>query len=301
MADLKYRLAPHQYQLSFGNDTNIVNILDDCGTIPRFKFNLVKLRDTEQHMDNDLQLIDVISLVVSVGSHYQTSINDKTKCDILLLDKSLTVVRLTLCDKFATDDGEHLPQTVTKNNVLLAYGICVRNYKGPSLYTIRASKLYVNYYLNFAQYLHSWFENDKCTQKLVTWLRSCNFIMSQALLISNVKRISISKYAVLPTVKYFWILAYIQSINIDNIFHELCKNCGQSCQSHFTKMVYIHCNDVVDIIVRYNVNIEVRDSSSNLYLTLQDKHARLMFRCDAAYLRDLKTKDPTFIKVIVYK
>nr|XP_027067627.1 uncharacterized protein LOC113693267 [Coffea arabica] len=30
---------------------------------------------------------DVIGLVVSVGSHYQTSINDKTKCDILLLDK----------------------------------------------------------------------------------------------------------------------------------------------------------------------------------------------------------------------
>ena len=87
---------------------------------------------------------------------------------------------MTLCDKFATDDGEHLPQTVTKNNVLLACGICVRNYKGnsiyfhfilfkfyslsinkahcagPSLYTIRASKLYINHYLDFAQYLHSW-------------------------------------------------------------------------------------------------------------------------------------------------
>ena len=41
---------------------------------------------------------------------------------------------------------------------------------------------------------------------------------------------------------------------------------------------------------RYNVNIEVRDSSGNLYFTLQDKHARFMFRCDASYLRDLKTK-----------
>ncbi|XP_027174563.1 uncharacterized protein LOC113774200 [Coffea eugenioides] len=36
---------------------------------------------------NKMECKDVIGLVVSVGSHYQTSINDKTKCDILLLDK----------------------------------------------------------------------------------------------------------------------------------------------------------------------------------------------------------------------
>ena len=63
LANFKYRLAPHQYQLSFGNDMKIVNILDDCGTIPRFKFNLVKLRDTEQHMDNDLQLIGISFII----------------------------------------------------------------------------------------------------------------------------------------------------------------------------------------------------------------------------------------------
>lgn len=44
------------------------------------------------------------------------------------------------------------------------------------------------------------------------------------------------------------------------------------------------------LLNRYNVNIEVRDSSGNLYLTFQDRHARFMFRYDDSYLKDLKTK-----------
>ena len=64
-ADAKYRIAPHQFQLSFENDTKIVKILDDCATIPRFKFSLVKLIHIEQPMDNDLHLIGTSSQLIS--------------------------------------------------------------------------------------------------------------------------------------------------------------------------------------------------------------------------------------------
>ena len=56
-ASKTYRIVLHEYQLLFSASTNIVKILDDSPDIPRFKFNLIKLKHIGRYPHQDLQLI----------------------------------------------------------------------------------------------------------------------------------------------------------------------------------------------------------------------------------------------------
>lgn len=45
----------------------------------------------------------------------------------------MKMVRMFLRGKFARDDGNHLKRTIYQNNIILAYGVTVKNIEGISI------------------------------------------------------------------------------------------------------------------------------------------------------------------------
>ncbi|KAG8370300.1 hypothetical protein BUALT_Bualt14G0102600 [Buddleja alternifolia] len=116
MADKKYKIVPHRYQVLLGKDAKIEKLLDLRDEFFRYFHHIVRLQDIESHLDLDEQLIDIFGLVVCA-----------TRC-LSTPDGSsiMTFVRMVLFGKLATHEGEVLLRTIDHNNIVLACGVVVR-------------------------------------------------------------------------------------------------------------------------------------------------------------------------------
>ena len=65
LADKKYRMVPHQYQLLFTITTKIEKMVDDCNKFPCYKYNLIKFQDLSRYSNCDTHLIGNIKIYFS--------------------------------------------------------------------------------------------------------------------------------------------------------------------------------------------------------------------------------------------
>ncbi|KAK4381611.1 hypothetical protein Sango_2950800 [Sesamum angolense] len=90
-----------------------------------------------EHGDNSLlQIIDstypnwAIFLLVICFTECRLSPIGLLAREIVLLDTTMTAVRLVLCGRFGMDEGETLLRTINQNNIVLACGVVVRDLEG---------------------------------------------------------------------------------------------------------------------------------------------------------------------------
>ncbi|KAG8377929.1 hypothetical protein BUALT_Bualt08G0084800 [Buddleja alternifolia] len=297
MADKKYKIVPHRYQVLLGKDAKIEKLLDLSDEFFQYFHQIVRLQDIESHLDLDEQLIDIFGLVVCATRCLSTPDGSSMR-EIILLDTTMTFVRMVLFGKLATDEGELLLRTIDHNNIVLACGVVVRKLEGPCIYTHGFSRLYINCKTRFTDRLSTWFSEERSPQKLVSLIRASKFTISRSLKISNAKRIIIRDYGHQHDVrisnfifcKKFRIIARIENIDPDNIWYATCNRCQDGCVSYHGKMVCVGCNDVVNATIRFRVHLSVKDISGVIDLKLLNQQAKFIFRRHAAYFKSLEEK-----------
>ncbi|XP_058208283.1 uncharacterized protein LOC131321304 [Rhododendron vialii] len=244
--------------MCFTDDTRVEHVYITCDRTPLHWAYNVRLQDIHHFAKNYVQLIDVVGLVVTVTEHRSTRNEYSMMRDVVLLDKSMTFVRLTLRNEFAMRDGMHLLETLHQNNILFATGLKVDDFHGPYLSTCKKSKLYVNHSIR-TYGIPEWFAKDENAQKLVTWNRTHGFSLPQALIISNARRIRINQFA-------FW----------TNYDWFMCKHCGR---------------EDVQTVTRYNAKMVVKDFTGSMKLLVKDTKAEFILQCVPSYLKKLMLKD----------
>ncbi|KAF8389712.1 hypothetical protein HHK36_024231 [Tetracentron sinense] len=135
-ADFRYRTVPYQYQMRITLATKIVEVEEGSAHI---KQNMYRFADLQklQHYINATYLIDVIGAVIDVKElqPIRTKKGERTcKREVLLANKE-SQVKLTLWGQLATIDGERLAQGLQSEQILLATGLRVQDYKGLYLCT----------------------------------------------------------------------------------------------------------------------------------------------------------------------
>ncbi|KAK4484837.1 hypothetical protein RD792_007437 [Penstemon davidsonii] len=123
---------------------------------------------------------------------------------------------------------------------------------------------------------------------MVSFIRSSGFTISRSLQISNAKRIWIREYGHHEGIKFFRIIARIQSIDVDDMWEAHCVNFRGLCVSSFDKVVCLTCEYVVKANFRFHVRLTVADGSGTMNLKLYDDQAKYIFRNQAVYLKKLQ-------------
>ncbi|XP_058189198.1 uncharacterized protein LOC131306786 [Rhododendron vialii] len=239
-ADEKYNLVPYHYKMCFTDDTRVEHVYITCDRTPLHWTYRVRLQDIHHFAKNYVQLIDVVGLVVIVTKHQSTRNEDLMMRDVVLLDKSMTFVRLTLWNEFAMRDGMRLLETLHQNNILFATGLKVDDFHGPYLSTCKKSKLYVNQSIR-TNGIPEWFAKDEIAQKSVAWNRTHGFSLPQALIISNVRRILINQFAFWANVNYYRVIGRIEKIYVEHLWIDLCNTCYNQVDNQYGWFMCKHC------------------------------------------------------------
>ncbi|KAL0306162.1 UNVERIFIED_CONTAM: hypothetical protein Sradi_6033500 [Sesamum radiatum] len=110
-------------------DTRIEKASEQNDDFLRNFYHIVRLKDTRSYINFDDQLIDIFGLVICV-TECRLSPNGLLAREIVLLDTTMTAVRLVLCGRFGMEEGETLLRTINQNNIVLACGVVVRDLEG---------------------------------------------------------------------------------------------------------------------------------------------------------------------------
>ncbi|XP_058180097.1 replication protein A 70 kDa DNA-binding subunit B-like [Rhododendron vialii] len=314
-ADEKFKLVSYCYKMSFTDDTRVEHYVFKCDRIPLHWDFSIKLRDIHHFTNKYEQLIDVVGLVVNVTECRIARKRNSRVRDVVLLDprysdlffhniysynlklifvfyfkNNMTFVRLSLWNEIATREGTRMLDDLNSNNILFATGLKVKDFDGLYLTTCMKSKLYVNHSFR-TDGIPKWLSDNKDTQRLVAWNRTCGFSIPQALIISNAKRVQIKQFVSMPNVQHYRILGRIEKIYEEHIWIYKCKTCFREVENQYGWFVCSQCGEDVETSAKYNVKIVVKDSTGSMELLVKDTKAEFILRCVPSDLKKLMLKE----------
>lgn len=156
-ANKQYSTLNNEYEITFRDSTEMVPCNDESETnkIPTLSFNFCQISQLNASLKDSV--VDIIGVVKSASEC--TNITTKAgkelkKRDIVLVDKSLTEVGLTLWGGTAENfNGEDFPVVAIK-------GARVSDYNGVSLSSLSSSVVQVNPDLPQSHELKGWYESE---------------------------------------------------------------------------------------------------------------------------------------------
>lgn len=157
-ANKQYSTLNNEYEITFRDSTEVIPCLDESeqSKIPTLSFNFCQINSLTPALKDST--VDIIGIVKSCGD-VATITSSRTqkelkKRDIVLVDKSLTEVNLTLWGTTAENfEGSGFP-------VLAIKGAKVSDYNGVSLSSLSSSVVQMNPDLPQAHGLRGWYESE---------------------------------------------------------------------------------------------------------------------------------------------
>jgi len=160
-ANKQYSNLNNDYELTFRDSTEVVPCTDEdeMSKIPTIQFDFCKISQLDASLKDTT--VDIIGVVKSAADcvNITSSRTQKElkKRDLILVDKSLTEVGLTLWGSTAENFD------AANNPVLAIKGAKVSDYNGVSLGTLMSSVLQVNPDLPQAHELRGWYDSEGST------------------------------------------------------------------------------------------------------------------------------------------
>jgi len=157
-ANKQYTTLNNDYELTFKDNTEVVPCIDEEETskIPTIQFDFCQISQLNASLNGTN--VDIIAVVKSAGD-CATIVSSKTqkelkKRDLVLVDKSLTEVNLTLWGSYAENWAE------ANNPILAIKGARVSDYNGVSLNSGYSSVMQINPDLPQCHELRGWYEAE---------------------------------------------------------------------------------------------------------------------------------------------
>lgn len=287
----------HPYELSMDRETVIEESFDESD-VPKTHYNFVKL-DAVPHQEANSS-IDVIGVIKTVNPHFELVSKAGKKFDrrdITIVDDTDVAIEVGLWNQQAVDFN--LPE----GSVVAIKGVRVSDFGGKSLSMGFSSTLAANPELDEAYALKGWYDSVGKNAKFssVSKEAGASSISSGNMAKFISQRIPISKalndnLGANEKGDFFSIKAAVSFLKVDNFAYPACTNEGcnkkvfeqpdgtwrcEKCDTNNSAPKY-----------RYVLTTAVMDESGQLWLTLFDDQAKVLFGEDANTLMSYKENDP---------
>ncbi|CAG0923140.1 unnamed protein product, partial [Notodromas monacha] len=281
-ANKQYSSVKHEYEITGGNETQIIPCDEDTKDIPRTSFNFVRIKQIAD--TNADAIIDVIGVVKSVGDATtftaKSSQREFTKRELVLVDESRAEINLTLWGDTAVK-FEH-----ADNPVIAIKGVKVSGFGGKSLSTTQSSSIFTNPVdVPEAHKLRGWFDNGGRTEvveALTTQGGSSGGHVS-----GDLGSVALAKLPIPGTdARYDAVLACPVSFREANAVYKSCSNkdCKRKVQdANDGTYLCPKCNipNNTEFTYRYMLNANVRDATDGVWVTFFDEQAKQILGADA--------------------
>ncbi|CAG8688573.1 15716_t:CDS:2 [Racocetra fulgida] len=297
MANKKYSTVKNDYELIFGRETMIIEVLnkDPHVFIP---FNFVKIADLFEYEKDDI--IDIIGIVIDVSDIQEittrTTRKNVNKRTIIIGDQSKYQVALTLWSLRA----EQFDSSIS-NHIIACKNVRVGDFSGRSLSAIFDSTIIIDPNIQETKELRDWYNSDGTYSKFTP----LNISSSRVQYVDDIKTVEQVKYERLgqnSNFDYFSILVTVLNVKKDGSEWQ-CAKCMQSYPEPEHK--YIMTANVADstdgmMLKFFNepaISIMKREAKELVRLEDEDKDlydACFEEACFKSYIIKCRAKNETY-------
>jgi len=300
-ANKQYSTLNNDYELTFRDSTEMVLCEEDTSDIPSVTFNFCQLSQlTPGHKD---QIIDVLGVCKSAGEvatiTSQRTGKELRKCDLVLVDKSLAEINLTLWGSNAENfEGG-------SNPVLAVKGCKVSDYNGVSLSALGSSTIQINPDMPEAFALKGWYESEGSTATFSSLTTARGPGAGGDLSGGNLKTLGEVKAENLglnsERGEYYSTTATVVMFRKENALYQACSQTGQDGKGCNKKVQDLgngsyRCERCSCEMDRFNwrliLSFNVADSTDNQWVQCFQDEAEKIVGVSAQELGDMQEENP---------
>lgn len=287
-ANKKFSSLNNDYELTLGNESQILPVHDEDTSIPQIKFNFVPLSEIES-MENGTN-VDIIGVAKSTNDLYaftsKTTNKDLKKREVTVVDKSNTAVTVTLWGQLAEDfDGSSQPVVAMKGGRINEFG-GAKSVSAPGNGTFQ-----INPDIPEAHQLKGWFdaEGANANFKSISARSGAGGGMDNSLITLKEAR---DRNLGSSGNDYYNCKASVIMIKSENALYNACpaENCNKKVIDHQNGMYRCEkCNrEYPNYKPRLLLQMNVGDWSDNSWITLFQDQAEVVLGHTAEILDDYK-------------
>nr|XP_027108928.1 replication protein A 70 kDa DNA-binding subunit B-like [Coffea arabica] len=285
----EYFTHPNQCTWYIDNSTVVQAVNEvESPQIPAV-FTFSPYRRFYQHMDDNTD-IDVLGIVAEVHPRIQRA-TTATR-EVVLIDKSMMPVILTLWGEHETDEGQALANIIDTMPLIVALRIKVSSYHTLNLSTKFGSSILLNPPIQQAADLKHWaIENEAEIKKLIAEKAYHNRVklLSQP---RDDELTTIQDFLAFPTKKAYWLRGTPKLLDkSQRLWYNACPQCHKSFRAKpIWKIVCTSCNKHVNIVTRCRLTVELADYSGVLTLDLYDNDPLQLLPFTLSQMQELENK-----------
>jgi replication factor A1 len=285
MSNKQFSSNNNDYEIHL-DQTSEIELVSDNET-PQFFFNFVKIRDISP-ATNTVDVIGVVKESFPVSTFIMKSTQKESlRRDFVLVDETGTIK--------ATFWGTKAEDEIETDMVLAIKNIKVSDYGGVSLSSLHSSQVHKNPDIKESHSLLGWYNEVGKDIKIDLPEREVKISY-----ISDVKNQEMPFSAVRATVMFF---------KEDTMMYESCKEEGCTKKVYKNEFGEYRCEKCdktfYDCNYRYMISVNISDSTGQLWGTLFNDQAVLLFSLTSDQFREMAENDANqsqmFIKKFLYK
>ncbi|KAK1925386.1 hypothetical protein DB88DRAFT_450919 [Papiliotrema laurentii] len=292
IAKKQYSNVNNEYELTFGNETEIEPCDDD--SVPKVKYNFVSIGDLgERQKDETCDVIGVVKEIYELGSVTSKATQKPfAKRDLQLVDQSGQAVRLTLWGKQAESFSED-----QKEPIIAFKGVKVGDFGGRSLSMFSGATMAVEPDIPEAHSLRGWYEADGRNRAFTAYSNqnapkdgnAAQILPDELKTLGQVKD---EQLGMSDKVDFFTTSATIAFIKSETFAYPACANpdgCNKKVVDDGSGWLCEKCNlKFPQPIWRYILQINLMDHAGTLWVTAFNEVAEQVMGVTANDLHKLK-------------
>mmetsp|Transcript_11244 Transcript_11244/g.34432 ORF Transcript_11244/g.34432 Transcript_11244/m.34432 type:complete len:652 (-) Transcript_11244:220-2175(-) len=297
-ADKRYNRTTSDYEMMLGNESEVVHLPDD-GSLPKIKYNFVKIADLERKSPNTYH--DVLGIVRDVSEAVE--LTSRTTGDLLvkrtvtLVDDSHKAIGLTLWG----DDAQKLVTSAEGNPVLLCRGVRRGDYQGISLDGVRSSSFELNPDLPESHALKGWYNASGHNESAKIISNAANDVGDdgERRLLAEMSEDNLRDVSGKGT--YFASRVTLVLINTGrDLWYPACPQTNKKLTERDGKWVCDATGNMYDSCnYRYLLSVNVQDESGSHWMSAFDETAKVIIGRSAEEMQQLQqTNAAEFERII---